>query len=194
MLPKYTASPVFAAVTVILLVAATGRSTEGTNKKPGGAEVGSDLPTLGVTLPKASEGGTWRLSSSAGEKQDGWAEETWSWEVPGEENNYSIKVEYKKQVPPPPAAEVARAFGRAASRASYASSVSDRAIDDRQQWVEYSLPLDGETGYKKIVTVADGYLTLTLARGGHGLPASGSPEDGAWKSMVECLRGAKVDR
>jgi len=146
-----------------------------------------------LEIAKPEEEGKWTRIVAAGIPNSGYVGESWRWESEKDGvADFQLKAEYKRQSPPPPASEVARAFQRAASRASYANTISDEAIDDKQQWVEYSLPMHGEGGYKKIVTLKDGYVTLTLPNADNWAEAEDGPEMKTWKALVECLRGAKV--
>lgn len=121
-------------------------------------------------------------SQSGDEHNTGYLSQSWEWEGgDSKSTGLVIRADFKRFVPPPDVSEVARAFGVAASRATYASTVSDRSLGEGQQWVEYSLPTQDEQGFKKIMAVSNGIVTLTLSRS----LAGNTPE--GWDPMVTAL-------
>ncbi len=146
-----------------------------------------------LSIPKPEAGGSWERVVTGESLGSGLLSERWRW-TPLRPSDMSptIIVDFRRQTPPPPPAEVARAFQRAADRTSYANSISDRSLPDGGQWVEYALPMQGERGFKKIMQAEGGVLTLTLASSDKFDPTSGSYDAVLWKSLQDSLRNATV--
>lgn len=198
-IPPISHQPV-SALFLMLILAITGQGAGGAGAESDGdapidITVGMPNSALGLFIPSPSQQGKWVLGAKAGEYRQGYLSETWNWQ--GEEDggaDFTVVAEYKRQSPPPPASEVARAFSRAASRTSYASTVSDSEISPTEQWVEYTLPMQGEAGCKKIITLSDGYVTLTLANSDKFEEGAGEEEKTTWNQLVQALRRATVSK
>lgn len=186
-LPQFLASLAFLSTLASGVLGNTGAAGAGATLE-GLAKSGLEL-----SIPVEGSEGKWVMVSSAGGNDKGYFSEVWKWDGENDgQGDFSVRAEYRKQVPPPPASEVARAFERAASRASYASTVVDSEISPEEQWVEYTLPLQGEGGVKKIIRFKDGYVILTLARSDKFDAAEGTPERNTWNNLVEALKKAKA--
>lgn len=144
----------------------------------------------GLRIPSPENQGEWeRLPDSP--SSGGRVTERWNWNPAGDTGmSPTISVEFRRQSPVPAPSEIARAFQRAVSRTSYSGSVSDQALPDGSQWVEYSLPMEGEAGYKKIIPLEAGIITLTLATSDKFNPDEGSYESRLWDSLKKSLRDA----
>jgi len=186
-LPQFLASLTFLSTLAVGVLGASGGAGEGAQAE------GLAASRLGVSIPVEGAVGKWALVSSYGGGREGYLSEVWRWDGESDgQADFTVRAEYKKHVPPPPASEVARAFERAASRVSYASTVVDSEISPEEQWVEYSLPTQGEGGVKKIMRLKDGYVVLTLSTSDKFDAGEGSPERSTWNSLVEGLKKAQV--
>lgn len=176
LLKKWVATPSLPALLSFALILSDSSHCQEVESSPAPLSGLIDPPTMqsSMSWEKISEGGkpfstgwheTWRLSDSRSKSET------------------TIRFDFRRQSPPPSVSEVARAFRTAASRASYASDVSDREMEDGSQWVEYRLPMQGESGFKKIMSVPQGIVTATLA-----LPLSASASPESIPGQVEAVR------
>lgn len=193
--PLVSSSPALFLAFTLIVGSAVTRGEDESKGEAAEASKATSLPgsALNLSIASPEPAGGWVLVSSAGENKQGYLSEVWRWESEADgDADFTVRAEYKRQVPPPPASEVARAFSRAASRTSYASTVSDAEISPSEQWVEYILPMQGEAGFKKIIRLKDGYVTLTLANSDKFAAEAGSPERATWDQLVQGLRQATV--
>ena len=134
---------------------------------------------------------TWKRVLRSGESgQTGW-HEAWAVSSPSELSNFRVHFDFRRRSPSPNVSEVARGFRVASSRAGYVTDVSDRAMSDGSQWVEYAFPLQGERGIKKIMAVDGGVVTATLST---STPQKGKDlEEEKWNSLVREVSAIEFD-
>ncbi len=169
-------APTFFTLVFVCGIALSGERVEGYN------------PLDSLNIPKPEAGGEWQRVIEPPISGGGVFSERWNWVPMGDTKmSPTITAEFRSQVPPPAPSEAARAFGRAASRASYANSVSDESLPDGGQWVEYTLSAQGEAGFKKIIQVDNGIVTLTLATSANFDPPTDSYDATLWGALQKSL-------
>lgn len=141
-----------------------------------------------LSLPDTTDGAKWVRTATSGTRGDtGWAE-SWGLSSDPLSEGLTVRFDFRKQVPPPNVEEVARAFGVAASRTSYASDVSSRGMADGSQWVEYKLPMQGEGGVKRIMQVENGIVTITLSTSMEKINKGDLLDSEKWKRMKDLVK------
>lgn len=153
----------------------------------------SETQPLGgiVEFPAHASDVMWRKASSTGTLGNtGWAE-TWELVDRGTTNEFQIRFDFRRRTPPPHVSEVARAFRTAASRASYSSDVSDREMPDGSQWVDFKLPMQGESGVRRIMRVNGGVASATISTALNPPYTENEESKSRWDTMVAVLSTLK---
>lgn len=144
-----------------------------------------------VEFPDHSPDVAWKKTASTGiPGNTGWTE-TWELVDRSATNEFQIRFDFRRQVPPPHVSEVARAFRTAASRTSYASDVSDREMPDGSQWVDFKLPMQGESGVRRIMSVNGGVASATVSTALNPPYIESKSSKSSWDAIMAVLSTLK---
>lgn len=144
-----------------------------------------------VEFPSHDPDVVWKKTSSTGiPRNTGWTE-TWELVDRSSTNEFQIRFDFRRQVPPPHVSEVARAFRTAASRSSYASDVSDRELPDGSQWVDFKLPMQGESGVRRIMRVNGGVASATVSTAINPSYIESKSSKSSWDAIMAALSTLK---